>query len=202
MVTYIIGTIVLLLIGFAIYRNWKVNKQNQELNEKRFQRIKYLVDKFESGHNPTDDEVRPFATNLATREDTYGLLKEKDKLSLFPSDLLTIEKGAEASLATWLEFPTELDALPNEIEHLKKVTIPFDNENNVHYHVFKFRVDEPHWAAKDGWMLGVVGPYFDDSKPYDSPGATFSRLSSRLGTIEPEEEAKWVHNNISMKLVK
>ena len=202
MTTYIIGTIVLLIIGFVVYRNWKVNKQNLELNEKRFERIKPLADKFDSGQKPTIQDVKPYATNLGTREATYGLLKEKDALSLFPSDLLTIEKGAEANLATWLEFPTELDALPDEIEHLKKVTIPFDKENSVHYHVFKFRVNEPHWAGKDGWMLGVVGPYFDDSKPYDFPGSTFSRLSSKLGTIEPEDEAKWVHENISMKNIK
>jgi hypothetical protein len=201
MTGYIIGTIVSLIIGFIFYRKWNVNRlrQVQILNETRYERIKPLVESFSSGQVPTAEEIRTFASNIGTREATYGLLKERGNLDLFPSDLLTIEKGAEANLATWLEFPTELNGLPDEIEHLKKVTIPFDRENNVHYQVFKFRVNEPHWASKDGWILGVVGPYFDDSKPYDFPTATFSRFSSKLGTIEPEVEAKWVHDNISMR---
>jgi len=81
---------------------------------------------------------------------------------------------------------------------VKRVTIKYDN-NNVYYYVFKFKINEPHWAAKDGWMLGVVGPYFDDSKPYDFPSGTFSRLSSKYETTSPDDEAKWVHENISMK---
>ena len=199
MTVYIIGTVILLILGFIFYRKWKVNKQSRELNEQRIERVRILVDKFEAGQIPTPDEVRPFAYNLGTRQATFGVLNEANKLDLFPPDLLTIERGAEANLANWLEFPTELGALPDEIEHLKRVTIPFDNENNVYYEVFKFRVNEPHWAAKDGWILGVVGPYFDDSKPYDFPAATFSRLSSKLGTIEPEDEAKWVHDKLAMR---
>jgi hypothetical protein len=112
--------------------------------------------------------------------------------------LLTIEKGAESNLANWLEFPTELDACPDEIEHVERVTIPFDKENNVHFHVFKFRINEPHWAAKDGWMLGVTGPYFDDSEAYDHPAATFSRFR-KVEAVSPEEEANWVYNNIAKR---
>jgi hypothetical protein len=86
------------------------------------------------------------------------------------------------------------------MEHVKRVTFDFDRQNNfVHYEVFKCRVNEPHWAAKDGWFLGVVGPYFDDSKPYDFPQATFSRIDSTIDKITPDEEAKWVHENISMR---
>jgi len=109
-------------------------------------------------------------------------------------------KSAESHLANWLEFPTELDAIPDEMEHIKRVSIDFDGQgNNVHYEVFKYRVNEPHWAAKDGWILGVVGPYFDDSEPYSPAVATFSRVSSTVDKMTPEEEARWVHENISMK---
>jgi hypothetical protein len=82
------------------------------------------------------------------------------------------------------------------MELVKKVTYKIENEN-VYYYVFKFRINEPHWAAKDGWMLGVVGPYFDDSKPYDFPGGTFSRLS-KIDSVSADDEAKWVHENIAM----
>jgi hypothetical protein len=196
----IIGLIVLVIAIFATYRIITVKKQNNKLNAERFERVKELYDKLERGQTLTEKDVLPFAQNLLTRETTYQLLSDHNMTDLFPKEYYTIEKAAESNLANWLEFPTELDACPDEIEHIKRVTFDFDGQNNfVHYEVFKYRVNEPHWAAKDGWILGVVGPYFDDSKPYDFPQATFSRISSTFDKVTPDEEAKWVHENISMR---
>ena len=50
-------------------------------------------------------------------------------------------------------------------------------------------------------MLGVVGPYTDASKPYDHPNSTFSRLGNIANANLPDEEAIWVHENISLCLV-
>lgn len=127
-------------------------------------------------------------------------MTEHNKTNLFPQEYNSLIAEAESNLANWLEFPTEFDAWPNEIEHIKRVIFDFDQQNNfVHYEVFKYRADEPHWAAKNGWILGVVGSYFDDSKPYDFPKATFSRVSSTIDKVTSDEEAKWVHVNISMR---
>ncbi len=194
----IIGLIVLAIAVFAIYRLVTVKRQNNKLNAERFDRVKELFDKLESGQEITENDVLPFAKNILTRQTAFQLLADHDKTNLFPKEFNNLISGAESNLANWLEFPTELDACPDEIEHIKRVTIDFDGQNNyVHYEVFKCRVNELHWAAKDGWFLGVVGPYFDDSKPYDFPHATFSRISSTLDKVSPEEEAKWVHDNIA-----
>jgi diadenosine tetraphosphatase ApaH/serine/threonine PP2A family protein phosphatase len=196
----IIGLIVLAIVIFAFYRLITVKRQNNKLNAERFERVKELYDKLESGLQLTENEILPFAKNVLTRQTAFQLLADHDKTNLFPKEYNTLIKGAESNLANWLEFPTELDACPDEMEHIKRVTFDFDGQNNfVHYEVFKCRVNEPHWAAKDGWFLGVVGPYFDDSKPYDFPQATFSRISSTLDKVTPDEEAKWVHENISMR---
>ena len=88
------------------------------------------------------------------------MLKERNRLDLFPKELLTIERAAEANLAGWLEFPTELDAIPDEIEHVQRVAIPFDKDNSVYYHTFKFRVNEPHWLQKMDGCLGSWGRIF------------------------------------------
>ena len=162
----VIGVIVLAIIIFAIYRYIVVNIQNKKINKVRLGRIEQIFEKLRNQQELTEEEVLPFATNVLTRETTFQLLKQYNKLELFPESYNSIEKGAESSLANWLEFPTELDACPDEIELEEKVIIDFDG-NNVYYYVFKFRTNEPHWASKDGWMLGVVGPYFDDSQPYD-----------------------------------
>lgn len=192
----VIGVVVLAIIIFAIYRYIVVNIQNKKINKVRLARIEPIFAKLRNQEELTEAEVLPFASNMLTRETTFQVLKQYNKLELFPQSYNTIEKGAESSLANWLEFPTELDACPDEIELEEKVTIDFDG-NNVYYYVFKFRTNEPHWASKDGWMLGVVGPYFDDSRPYDFT-STFSRINSKLGEISAKDEAKWVHENIAM----
>lgn len=154
----------------------------------------------ENGEPVSPAFVFPYAADIKTRQMTYALLAEFERLDLFPDEYNTLIKSAEAQLANWLEYPTELDACPDEMEYIKRVTLDFDGQNNlVYYEVFKYRVNEPHWAAADGWMLGVVGPYFDDSNPYDHARATFSRTSSTVDKVSPEEEAKWVHENISMR---
>ena len=196
----IIGLIVLAIVVFAVYRLITVKRQNNKLNAERFDRVKDLYDKLESGQELTENDVLPFAKNVLTRQTAFQLLADHDKTKLFPKEFNNLISGAESNLANWLEFPTELDACPDEIEHIKRVTFDFDGQNNfVHYEVFKYRVNEPHWAAKDGWCLGVVGPYFDDSKPYDYPLSTFSRIGSTIDKVSPDDEAKWVHENISMR---
>lgn len=191
----VVGVIVLAILFFAIYRYTVVSIQNKELNRKRLHRIELIYEKLRNKKELTKEEVLPFAINILTRETTFQLLNQYNRIELFPDEYNNIIKGAESSLANWLEFPTELDTCPDEIELDEKVTIDLDG-NNVFYYVFNFKTYEPHWASKNDWMLGVVGPYFDDSKPYDFT-TTFSRLSSKKGEISAKEEAKWVHENIA-----
>ncbi|WP_244228711.1 hypothetical protein [Mucilaginibacter endophyticus] len=198
--TLIVITIIVFIIAFAAFRLFDVKKKKQKLELERSARILPLYKKAETAVGLTAEDVLPFAQNLLTRYDTFLYLRELDQLNLFPQEYYTIVKGAESSLAQWLEFPTELDACPDEIEHIKRVTIDLNGRNNfIHYEVFKFRVTPPHQAAESGWILGVVGPFFDDSKPYDFPAATFSRISSTVDKVTPEEEVKWVHENIAMR---
>ena len=193
--------IILLLLAIAVfvaYRIISIRKAGRETLQRRFKRIQSLYDKIESKETVTGEDVYDFAKNILTREATFNLLKDSGLSDLFPKEFYSVEKAGETYLANWLEFPTELDACPDEIEHLKRVTIDFDGQNNlVHYEVYKYRVNEPHWAAKNNWILGVVGPYFDGSNPYDYPQAIFSRVTSTVDKTSPEDEAKWVHENIA-----
>src|SRR5215470_2977905 len=132
----IIGLIILAIILFVVYRLQKVKTQNRKLNEQRFERIKPLYDKLQHGQSITEEDILPYSKNLLTRLTTFQLLRNADKLELFPKEYLTIVKGAESNLAIWLEFPTELDACPDEIQHIKRVTLDFDDQNHfVHYEV-------------------------------------------------------------------
>lgn len=188
------------LACFIVYRIRSVKKATQKKNEQEYERVRPLIEKLQKGEDVTAEEVYQHAQNVLTRVTAFKLLQHYNKTQLFPAEFNTIEQAAASYLASWLEFPTELDACPDEMEHMKRVTIDFDGKGNfVHYEVFKYRVNEPHWAAKDGWMLGVVGPYFNDSTPYHFPQCTFSRVTSTIDKVTPEEEANWVHENISMR---
>ena len=194
----LLATIV--VAGYIVFGFIFFTKANRKATRKKFKRIQVLYDKFESGRIITVADIYDFAENVLTREPTFQLLQEYNQEQIFPKEFYTIQKAAESNLANWLDFPTELDACPDQIEYLTRITIDLDEENNYfHYEVFRYRINEPHWAAKLGWILGVVGPYFDDSKPYDTPYSTFSRVSSSIVKRSPDEEAKWVHEHISMR---
>lgn len=199
-VLIIAGVLAALILIAGIFLFLRNRSKRKKYNKERFERVRPLFEKLENGEFIGRDTMLPFAADIKTRQLTFELLKEYEKTDLFPQDYYTLIKSAESQLANWLEFPTELDSFPDEIEHIKRVTIYFDLDGQnyfVYYEVFKYRINAPHWAAENGWMLGVVGPWFDDSEPYDHANFTFSRTSSTVDKVSPEEEAQWVHENVS-----
>lgn len=97
-------------------------------------------------------------------------------------------------MVDWLCFGTELGREPDEIELIHRETRPLvtrrelagrsrngrpsQSSRPVDYFFFKYRVTERHWSKKDGWMVGMAGPYFCDEQPTTSPGElTFSRFT-------------------------
>ena len=64
----ILGLIILVIAIFGLYRLVTVKRQNTKLNAERFERVKELYNKLESGQNLTEKDVLPFAQNLLTRE--------------------------------------------------------------------------------------------------------------------------------------
>jgi hypothetical protein len=196
-VLIVVSIILLPVIGFIVYRLFAFRKESMRHNKEQFEKIEPLYNKLKNNEPIDELFILPFATNPETRGVTYRWLEEHNKTNLFPKEYYSIEHGAESEMVNWLLFPTELGSIPDEIEHAKKVIIDFDG-NNVIYHVFKFRMNPPHWAAEIGWSLGVAGPYFDDSEPYDNSNA-FSRIG-KMDLTTPEAEVEWVHKNVSMRL--
>lgn len=196
----IIGLLGLCLILYVAYRYFKVRRENNKMNELRNERIKPLFQKLEGGIYVSPDEVYPYAANILSREDTFTLLQHFKQEGLFPAEFNTIVKAAESRLANWLEFPTELGKCPDEIEFVKQVTILFNNneDEKIYYQVFRFKTHAPHWAANDGWIMGVTGPYFDDMPAYGCAMA-FSRFVVEEKT-SPEQEAQWMHDNIANRV--
>ncbi|MBO9203220.1 MULTISPECIES: hypothetical protein [Niastella] len=154
--------------------------------------------KLHSGDSLSQETIDSFASKVETRADFYDLLERFDKQYLFPVKYNSFEVATESRLVSWLLFPTELDTKPSKIELLKRVEY-VKNDTAFSYYVFQFKTEEPHWSAKDGWMVGVVGPYLNNSQPYDWAKATFSRFS-KISETSPEMEVEWIHNNVYQKM--
>lgn len=153
-----------------------------------------VYNKLEAGSTLSSAEIEHFSKDIATRADFYNLLATFNQEALFPREYYTFEKAAEGVLVNWLVYPTELDTVPSNIELIKKVALA-EHDTTFIYYVFQFKTEPPHWAAKNGWMIGVAGPYLTDSKPYDWTSGTFSRFSKARET-SPEKEVAWIHENV------
>lgn len=180
-----------------LFRYWRVQKLAAQTMDLRLNRMKPLSDKVEEGISISREDVLPFAEDPKTRFDTYHLLMEYRRIGLFPSKFDFEESATESRLGNWLEFPAALNAFPDQMELVEEIdlSIQGDLEDSTIYYVWKFRVNEPHRAAKKGWMMGVVGPYAYDSNAYDVVPGVFSRLN-KFDPSKVLEEVQWVHSFI------
>jgi hypothetical protein len=94
----IVGLIILAIAIFAIYRYLTVKRQNSQLNQERFDRIKAINEKLKNGENLTESDIIPFAKNILTRQTTYELLNEYSKADLFPKEFLQIGLNFQRNL--------------------------------------------------------------------------------------------------------
>lgn len=144
-----------------------------------------------AGRDPTDADLVAFASDRRTRRVLYDVLDQQKKLHLFPIQYLTWEAMAEADLAAWLNHPNELGSTPDEMELMTRVRAPAA-ETDTTYFVFRYRMRPPHWAAKDGWLAGVAGPYDLSQEPRPDASGTFSRFES-FDSRTPEQHVEMMH---------
>jgi hypothetical protein len=132
--------------------------------------------------------VAVVGANAEMRLYLYHELKKRDRLTLCPEKYRSQAALAEADMVSWLMFPTELGRPPDEIELMKVVPIDTGLRGGIYdYYLFRFRTHEPHWAAKDGWMAGVAGPFRRGTQPTpESLGETFSSFQ-KWDSKKPEE---------------
>lgn len=128
---------------------------------------------------PSPTALDAAASDFETRALLYRAFLDAKRLELFPKKHLTQDELAEAEMVEWLTFPTELGRAPDEIELMRRVPVELeDGRETFVYFIFRFRTHEPHWAAKDGWLAGVAGPYKKSEFPtMNSLGYTFSSFT-------------------------
>ena len=132
-------------------------------------------------------EKRCLLVDILTRFGKQDLLPEKYK---------TQAMLAEGNMVNWLVYPTELGRAPDEIELMKVITVKTP-DGLSDYFLFRFRTLGDHWAAKDGWMAGVTGPYLKQNQPTTSDGgdtfSTFAKWESKT----PDEHVQAIRELIA-----
>jgi hypothetical protein len=138
--------------------------------------------------------VAAVAAHAEMRNWLYQALHKRGQLALYPEKHRTQAAFAEADMVDWLTFPTELGRVPDKIELMKVVSVDTGLPGGVYdYYLFRFCTHEPHWAAKDGWMAGVSGPFRRKDLPTPaSLGDTFSTFT-KWESKTPEEHVGDIH---------
>jgi hypothetical protein len=193
----LLSAIFLIAMAWLLYRMLYVRRNSRKKAAAKLNVFKGLLCKLASRTIIHENDVLPLATTPSTRQALFGILEGFNRTDLFPRGYYSMEKSAESFLVNWLEFPTELNAAPDKIELFTSVTLQEEQET-FEYLVFKYKKAPPPAALSDHWMLGVVGPFDPESKPYEIPLRVFSRFNE-IGTVSAMEEARWVHNHINRK---
>lgn len=180
----------LAILAFIVWRYTSVARGARRRDKALLAILDPYAQRFEAKQTVAAEEIRELADRPQLRPMLYSLLQQYQRLDLFPADYLTEEKQAEGRLAYWMMHPNEEGAAPEEIEVVATVRRRFE-EGEGAFHVLKYRMPEGHWACKDGWLVGLAGPYFEGDPPHVNCATAFSRCSDKYGETDPEELVDW-----------
>jgi hypothetical protein len=188
--------VLLMIVGaFVIWRLWATYAGGRDAYLALTTRIAPVEERLQAKQDPEPADLERFARDPATRKVLYDALDHHGRLSLFPPAYLTPEAMAEADLVLWLAHPNELAATPDEIQLMKVVPPPGEAYARKRYFVFRYRTKPPHWAAQDGWLAGVAGPYPEEGPFPPEAAGTFSRFEA-YDSRTPEEHVRVTHEAV------
>ncbi len=195
-VKFIIIAIVLLailVVGFVIWRYIATIRAGARQRQRILEMMSPLGETLADGDPPDPVLLHRFAANTETCKVLWEVLEAYERLDAFPDEHRTWEHLAKADITFWLGHPNELGASPDELKLMTTVESPSaTTEQPAVYYVFRYRVHEPHWAAKDGWMAAIAGPYDPAGDPYPHGPGTFSRFES-WDSRTPEKHVRVTH---------
>ena len=188
-----VASLVAVVVAFVVWRLWATVAGGGRAYAALRARLGPVLAQLEAGETPPAEDLERFAADRATRKVLHEELDERGKLDLFPARFLTQESMAEADLCAWLNHPNELGTVPDEIELMDVVPARGGAFDGHRYYLFRYRTHAPHWAANDGWMAGVAGPYPAEGPVARTAAGTFSRFEP-WGQRTPEEHVRITHD--------
>ncbi len=193
----VVGSVIALIVLFIVWRLIATFRATGTRNRLIDEQMAPIVEKLKAGREPNESELLSYAIRPDTRRALHEALVEHDRESLFPKEYMTPEAAAEADMVFWLLHPNELGSVPDSIELTTRVKREREGMD-LEYFVYRFRMNEPHWAAKDGWTVGVSGPYLKDAPLYSWAPGTFSTFE-KYDEKTPEEHVNRVHEAMEKK---
>ena len=172
-----------LVVAFVVWRLIASIRGSHRRTGRILQEINPVMEALGDGQDPSNQDLVRFASHPRTRNTLLLVLQEHGKEGLFPQEYRTAKAIAEGDLVFWLCHPNELQSAPDEIELIGKFPKELGSPvGRVDYYLFRFRVTPPHWAADDGWMAGVAGPYREGQtvQPWQRAPSATSPPSSRV----------------------
>lgn len=187
---YFIGVLGALLAGF-LWRRYTSVQRGEDARDARILRdLQRIADKLRAGCTVDPTEVAALAAVPQNRPLLHALLKHYEQLALFPAEYLSVEAQALANLSYWMMHPNELQDPPAAIEIVETVARSLDGVN-ADFVVLRYRMPDRHWAAGNGWMLGLSGPFLTSEPPYSGVASAFSHCSDKYGSTMPGELVDW-----------
>lgn len=184
-----------LFIAFVIWRFTSVFRGARQRDEKLIAAIEPIGKRLEAGEPVSPNEIADLAARPELRFMLFAALREWKRPDLLPTNYSSTISQGESALVYWMMHPNELQAAPEKIELLETMKRPADGQE-MEFRVYRYRMPTGHWAAKDGWLLGVVGPMKVTTEPYTDRPAAFSRVSDVEGKIKPAELVDWYVDTI------
>ena len=176
---------VLILIIRKVYKPFKekmFEHMDYEHFVEKFKKYKHIREKLVSNEKVVKEDIIKFVEDPVTRTPIYNLLKEFNQLEIFPEKYLSFEMDAEAYFVSWLAMPSVLGNTPEKIELSKTLKLERSGKQETFY-IFKFS----DRLKKNGeWLIGVIGPFTDESILYRSNKAIYCDFSLFSSTTPKE----------------
>jgi len=186
----IVGGLFALIVIFVIWRVTSVGRGMRQRDQRLLTRLDPIAKRLERGEDVSPQEIAGLAARPEVRHMLFALLREAKRADLMPGAHSSSVAQGESALAYWMMHPNELQEAPEAIELVETVIKTADGRK-ADFHVYRYRMPPGHWAAKDGWLLGVAGPMQPESEPYSSMPGAFSRAGDIQGKITPSELVDW-----------
>jgi hypothetical protein len=186
----VLGIIVGIAVAFIVWRWMSVARGASRRDHKLISRIEPIGKRIDAGEPVSPEEIAVLASRPEIRHMLFSALRQMKKADLLPTSYSSSAAQGESALAYWMMHPNELQDAPEAIELVETIKRPVDGRDSD-FHVYRYRMAAGHWAAKDGWILGVAGPMLLSDEPYSSMPGAFSRAGDIEGKTTPTELVDW-----------
>jgi hypothetical protein len=186
----LIAIIAALVYGFIAWRWTSVGRGAQRRDARIVASLEPLLTSLNAGDGGSLLEVDELAARPELRYVLFAALLQVGRSDLVPTALASSVEEGKSALAYWMMHPNELQDAPESIEFLETIQRTVDGRQ-ADFHVYRYRMAAGHWAANDGWLLGLAGPMPVGVEPYSVMPGAFARASDTDGKTIPAELVDW-----------